>query len=104
MSPTTAGSALRACRLPANFRTLADRPPISHRNARSSFSKRPSNESADGCSSWLPTRNGAWYSRFWRSTQVIIVPSMMAHDPVVMRLSQFDVRIELVNEDDKASP
>ena len=39
-----------------------------------------------------------------RSTQVIIVPSMMAHDPVVMRLSQFDVRIELVNEDDKASP
>ena len=39
-----------------------------------------------------------------RGTMVIIAPSMIAREPVFMRMSESDVRIELVEDDDVVSP
>lgn len=39
-----------------------------------------------------------------RGTTVIIAPSLIAREPVFMRLSQFDTRIELVNDEGAVSP
>lgn len=37
-------------------------------------------------------------------TTVIIAPSLIARDPLFARLTQFDARIELVNENDPVTP